>query len=96
MLMLFFDQTFAQNQDVFNSIMRLSKEEIADPYLVVNEFFDRYTLSEIRRLFYNLHRVAITTENTEFVEPINRSNMQFKLESIEQLIEAASLLQTSH
>jgi hypothetical protein len=94
--MLFFDQTFAQNKDVFNQIMRLSKEEIANPYLVFKVFFDRHTLSEIRQLLYNLHRVANTTENTEFLEPIKRSNMQFKLESIEQLIEAASLLQTSH
>jgi hypothetical protein len=90
--MLFFEETFTQNKDVFNQVMRLSQEEIDNPYLALTTFFDRHTLSEIRQVLYNLHRVAITTENTEFFDPVNRSNMQFTLENIEQLIEATSLL----
>ena len=64
--MLFCDQTFQENKDVFNQIMRLSKKEAEDPYSVFEAFFDSHSLSAIRELFYNLHRVAITTKTMNF------------------------------
>lgn len=93
--MIFFEETYKVNRDAFNNILRLSPEEIAKPHKVIKTFFDRYNLSDVRQLFYSLHRVAITTENDEFFEPVDRSNMQFELESIEQLVEAVSLLQSN-
>jgi hypothetical protein len=93
--MLFFDQTFQVNKDVFNNVIRLSPKGIKDPYTVIVEFFNSYSLAEIRELLYKAQRVGLATENTEFFEPSDRSNLIFGLERLEQLAEAAYLIHQS-
>jgi hypothetical protein len=94
--MLFTDETFSINADVYNKIMLLSKEEVSNPQLMLKQFFDYYSLASIREYLYNVKRVTLTTEDDEFIKPKQRSSLIFFLERIEQLVEASSLIAASH
>jgi hypothetical protein len=79
---------YAQNKAFFNQPIRLEKEEMANPDLVIEAFRNAHHLHEIRQYLWDLLETAITTENTAFQDASSRNHILFFYQELESLIEA--------
>lgn len=70
----------------------LSKEEVNDPSIVLDEMFDFAHLPEWRNLLWAWLKITVSgSYNTESAE-LKRGNILFLYEKLQRLIEAAHLL----
>jgi hypothetical protein len=73
---------------------KLSADEINDPYLVIQQFFEYASLSNCREYLWEWLKVTVSgTFNTGLMEKDQRFDMIYFYENIEKLIEAAHLIQ---
>jgi len=67
----------------------LSKEEKEAPLLVIKRFFEDYKLNELRCYLWQMVETCLTSENTQFAEPVKRADLLHYCQSLEKVLEAA-------
>lgn len=70
---------------------KLSKEEIADPYEVIHDFFSFAHLPSIRNHLWELLRLTVSGSYHK-QSRINRTNVLFFYEKLETLVEAVHII----
>jgi len=82
-------QHFELHPEFYNQPIRLKDEK---PKEVVKNFFEAYTLSEIRQHLWNMVEVSIATDYYLFQESSDRDSIVWFYSQIEELIEAAYMM----
>jgi hypothetical protein len=75
-----------------HTIHTLSPEEIANPQIVLRDFFDFANLPEARRMMWEWFRTTVTANYAEELDSADRANIVVIFEQLEKLVEAAYLL----
>ena len=75
------------------SFHALSKKEIADPYLVIDELFDFADLADARELLWDWLKTTVTGNYHKTLSATERSTILTLYEKMEKLLEAAYVLQ---
>lgn len=70
----------------------LTKEEIDNPHLVIEELFDFAHLPEIRNLLWEWLKTTVTGDFNESLDAREKSSLLFLYEKIQKLIEASHIL----
>jgi hypothetical protein len=70
----------------------LSPEEIANPQIVLRDFFEFANLPEAHRMMWEWFRTTVTGNYTEQLDSTDRANIVVIFEQLEKLVEAAYLL----
>jgi hypothetical protein len=70
----------------------LSKEEIADPYRVLDTVFDLAHLPDLRLLVWEWLKTTMAGGFQEETSPIEKRNILSVYEQVQRLIEAADIL----
>jgi hypothetical protein len=70
---------------------KLSKEEIENPYQVIDNFFDFAHLPQIRDELWEM--LKLTVSSSYHIQPRrNRANLLYFYEKLEQLVEAVHVI----
>lgn len=85
-------QPFDLHPEFYNKPILLTEEELANPMIVVRQFFDDYHLIEVRKHLHCLLKVAITCNNDLYAEASERDAIVCFCERVEKLAEALKLL----
>jgi len=83
---------YLQNKDFYGHPFLLTEEQKKKPLEVINGFFESLRLYEAREDLANLLKMALTSEGDEFSEPSQRANVIYFCQLIEELMEAAYIL----
>ncbi|HEX7904394.1 MAG TPA: hypothetical protein VF487_10975 [Chitinophagaceae bacterium] len=86
---------YDQNENFYSKPYRLTEDQKKQPLKIIDDFFDNIRLHEVRKAIDTLLKVALTTDNDEFSEPGQRASVMFFCQQLEELIEAAYLLQSN-
>lgn len=70
----------------------LTDSQIAQPYKVVEQFFDDYSPGEIRQALSKQVTACLTTDNTSFASPEKRAALLHNHGRISELLEAIFLI----
>ena len=73
-------------------LRQLSKKEIADPYLVIDELFDFAHLPDIQELLWGWLKTTVTGTYHKNLTASERSAMIDMYEKMEKLVEAAHVI----
>lgn len=73
----------------------LSSKEIADPQLVIDEFFDFAHLPEVRELLWEWLKVTVTGTYHKELNTSERTTILTLYEKLSKLVEAAHILHTA-
>jgi hypothetical protein len=82
-------QHFLSHPELFNKPLRISKEQSTD---AIKTFFQEFALYEVRQNLWNWLEAALTTENGWFDEPQDRASLIAFYYSLEELVEAAQVI----
>ena len=74
---------------LYEQPMWLSKEEKEAPLLVLQKFFEDYKLNELRFYLWQMVEACLTSENSQFAEPVERADLLFHYQALEKVMEAA-------
>jgi hypothetical protein len=83
---------FLEHPELFEQVLRLTREEKEQPIKVIEDFFNGYRLYECRELLWNMVECCLTTENTAFAEAGERDVLLQYFKDLEGMLEAAWLL----
>ncbi|WP_315818789.1 hypothetical protein [Paraflavitalea speifideaquila] len=72
-----------------NRLVKLNEEEIKNPVLVFDEFFDSFHLCDVRKELWDLLCSALSNNISWHETGSARSNLVFLYEQLEKLTEAA-------
>jgi hypothetical protein len=64
---------FQKNKEFYDKPIRLSEGEKKDPFIVLDEFFTDYNLSEIREINQQADQACLTTDTPPFDDPDKRN-----------------------
>jgi hypothetical protein len=84
---------FLANPAVYNKPIRIGSN--ANPYEVISAFFTAYTLSEVRSILWGMAETVITSgtiDNERYSDPKERVNVLYQYNRLEELAEAAWLI----
>jgi hypothetical protein len=87
---------YLNHPDLFNRPICLDKEEMTDPIKVISQFFDDYSLSEIREHNEQKNHVCLSTDAAPFQEPDERDRLLCYRKDEERALEAAFLLSQNY
>ena len=82
------DVAIPQNYPLF----KLSEEEVADPSLVIEDFFSFAHLPEIRQMLWEWFKTTVTGSFPKDLYRNKRQEIVLLYEHLEKLVEAAHLL----
>jgi hypothetical protein len=85
---------YEQNQAFFSQPIRLSEDQKKEPVKVFTDFFGDHDLAEIRRRLAEWLECALTCDSDQYGEPNQRSNVLALAIRIEELLEAAFIIQS--
>ena len=74
---------------------KLSKQEMKDPHLVIEDFFNYAHLPQVRDKLCQWFETTVTGNFSKQLSGRERSNMVFFYKQIERLVEAAHIIKTS-
>src|SRR6187402_1613697 len=74
---------------------KLSKQEITDPYLVIDELFDFADLADIKELLWGWLKTTVTATYHKNLSSSERSAIIDLYEKLEKLVEAAQVIHAS-
>ncbi len=83
---------FRQHIDFYNQPIRLTEEQQQKPTLVIREFFKNLHLVEVRQKLWDWLETAIAAEYGLFEEATDRSGLIQFYSQLEELVEAAYLI----
>ncbi|WP_315821290.1 hypothetical protein [Paraflavitalea speifideaquila] len=78
--------------EVQHQLHKLTKQEQENPILVLDAFFDNYHLKDVREALWNWLSAGLTSNNSNFRDSRERSNLLFLYEHLESLTEAAWII----
>ena len=91
------DMSYYQNHpELFNRPIRLDKEETSSPLKVISQFFEDYSLSEIRDHNQQMDYVCLSADSEGFHEPSERDFLLCYRNEEERVLEAAFLLSRNY
>lgn len=85
-------RTLNKHPDWYNQPLRLSKEELVDPRIIIENFFETYHLEEIREILWDWLVEVISSERSISLEAKQRNDHMYFYEKIELLVEAAFVI----
>ena len=85
---------FERYQEFYSRPIRLSNEQRKEPLKVIDDFFVDFRLYESREYLAAWLECALTTSNLQFAGARQRNATYTFAERLEELIEAAYLLQS--
>jgi hypothetical protein len=83
---------YRNHRETFNNPILLSKEEMTEPLSVIANFFDDYSLSEIRAFNQEMDLVCLTSDSHPFDNGRERDRLLDFRQNELRLLEAAYLL----
>lgn len=90
--MSFCGKTHNNHPQWYNQPLRLSKEQKRDPLSVMEEFFQCYHLNETRQTLWEWLTEVVSSSQSTSIGVHGRTDHMFFYEKIEELIEAAFIL----
>jgi hypothetical protein len=78
-----------------NQPLRLSKEQMQNPMLILDEFFQCYHLNETREILWVWFTEVVSSSRSISIEGLDRSNHVYFYEKVEEVIEAAFVIKNS-
>jgi hypothetical protein len=87
---------FVNHPELFNRPIRLDKEETSNPLKVISQFFEDYSLSEIRDHNRQMDYVCLSADSEGFQEPGDRDFLLCYRNEEERVLEAAFLLSRNY
>jgi hypothetical protein len=85
----FTGKTYNKHPHWSNQPLRLTEEELNNPLLIFNDFFQTYHLNETREVLWQWLLAVISSDGSISNEPLERSNHIYFYEKLEEVIEAA-------
>jgi hypothetical protein len=83
---------YDQNKAFFSQPYRLTAEQMQNPVSVFENFFDTLHLHQVREELSNLIFVALTCENETYDQPMEREDLLYLRDQLEEVLEAAWLV----
>jgi hypothetical protein len=83
---------YRTHREIFNNPILLSKEETTEPLTIIAQFFDDYSLSEIRAFNEDIDFVCLTSDKHPFDSGSERDRLLDFRQNELRLLEAAYLL----
>jgi hypothetical protein len=83
---------YINHPEFFNGPVRLTQQEQQDPLSVVSQFFDDFSLSEIREINEQVTHACLATDMSPFENSSERDRLICYREYQERALEAAFLL----
>lgn len=83
---------FELHPEFYNKPILLTEEELANPMIVIQQFFDEYHLVEVRKHLHSLLEVVITSNNDLYAEANERDAVVCFYKQLEKMIEADATL----
>jgi hypothetical protein len=83
---------FLNHSLIFDLPVRLTQAEMNNPYKFVKEYFDDYSLSEVRNTLWQMVEVCLTTDNANFQDGEARADLINAYEVTEKLLEAVFVI----
>jgi hypothetical protein len=85
-------KTYNKHPQWYNQPLRLTDEQLDNPLLVLDDFFQCFHLNETREILWQWLTAIISSPGSISSEPLERSNHLYFYEKIEEVIEAAFIL----
>lgn len=82
-------KTHNQHPVWYNEPMRLNEDQLNDPELTFDDFFQYYHLNEVREILWKWVTEVVSSPRSISINPHDRNDHLFFYEKIEQLVEAA-------
>jgi hypothetical protein len=79
---------FLAHAEIYNKPLLLSEKEIENPYLVLKKFCRDYKLADAKQSNWDQLQTCLTTDNVPYAEPEERSNLMYRHERYDKLLEA--------
>jgi hypothetical protein len=92
---VFTGKSYNKHPQWYNQPLRLTEEQLGNPVLILEDFFQCYHLNETRELLWQWLLAVISSDGSISSEPLERSNQIHFYENLESLIEAAFVLKTN-
>jgi hypothetical protein len=86
-------KTYNHHPQWYNQPLRLTREQKHDPFLVIDDFFECYHLNEVREILWRWMEEVVCSPHSISSDPLERSNHIYFYEKIEELVEAAFMLE---
>jgi len=83
---------FADQSTLYNQPLLLSKEQIQDPFGVIDEFFWDYHLGDVRLMELDKTETCLISEEHPFCEAKNRADLLYYQKKLVTLLEAAYVI----
>jgi hypothetical protein len=85
-------KTYNQHPQWHNQPLRLTTEQKQNPNLIIDEFFECFHLNEVREILWAWLTEVIFSRNSISTNPLERSNHIYFYEKIEEVVEAAFII----
>lgn len=72
--------------------LRLSPEEIENPFLSIEHLFEEMDLSTIKQILWEFLKAAVTSNHNKYLSKRDRREILYLYEHLERLLEAAHLI----
>ena len=86
---------FIKHAHFFDQPVWLTKQEIKNPYTVLERFKDDFRLSELRKHLYEMVETCMTSDSPYFDDPDERGILLLLQVRLEMLLEAVFIITTS-
>ncbi|OQP65858.1 hypothetical protein A3860_14790 [Niastella vici] len=90
----FYGKAHNNHPQWYNQPIRLTEEQLNNPLLVFDDFFQGYHLNETREILWQWLTTIISSPGGIASEPLERSNHIYFYEKMEEVVEAAFVLKS--
>lgn len=88
----FIGKTANNRPEWYNTPLRLNEQEMSNPLLVLQEFFQSYHLNDIRQVLWAWTVTVVSSPTCDSNDHHERNNHLFFYEKVEQLVEACWII----
>jgi hypothetical protein len=85
-------KTYNLHPHYFNQPLRLTEEQLQNPKLILDDFFECYHLNEVREIMWQWLTEVVSSPRDSANDPHERNNQMFFYEKMESLVEAAWIM----
>ena len=82
---------YCDNPELFNKPL-LFDPVLLPPQKIISNFFEDYSLAEIREILWKWFDAAITSDNDQYAEASARADLLLAYQKLELLVEAVYIL----
>jgi hypothetical protein len=88
----FSGKSFNKHPQWYNQPLRLTKEQMQNPMLILHDFFQCYHLNETRQILWEWFTEVVSSSRSISIEGADRNDHVFFYEKVEEIIEAAFVI----